>query len=358
MAMHRPCCLHIINQVDFSLEAQPVSHEPGPPSHCPGISSSSMEYIPTLPKSWRKQREEIVGKHNGARPSWYSLSRISGPLFAGLSLPEYITILEDVNHSHQQIPGSFPISSTPKSVDNRASSTLPIVNLHSDTSGNVDSNVSPENELSMFHNVIVFGEGGVGKSSLINMIADPLSSKPQMSSNAVGCTFIHEAYSLTVHDQTFFLWDTPGLDEGSFGTVPAAKAKEELQILLRQLASTSGIDLVMYCIRGTRVRKALLQNYKFLCSVINRKVVPVVLVVTGLENCEGEMDDWWTQNESELKRCGMQFDGHACVTTLDACVAKHPIIQNRREESYNNLRDLILQTYGPHFREKSRSYMS
>ncbi|KAF9230498.1 hypothetical protein BU15DRAFT_83550 [Melanogaster broomeanus] len=43
----------------------------------------------------------------------------------------------------------------------------------------------------------------------------------------------------------------------------------------------------------------------------------VAVVVTGLENQEGVMEDWWAANETEFAALRMHFDGHACVATLD-----------------------------------------
>ncbi|KAH7925922.1 hypothetical protein BV22DRAFT_1033417 [Leucogyrophana mollusca] len=188
-------------------------------------------------------------------------------------------------------------------------------------------------------NVIVFGESGVGKSSLINMVADMPTAGT--SSDSVGCTLRYEAYLSTIEGETFNLWDTVGLDEGTFGTVPAAMAEGQLKTFLCRLTAANGIDLVVYCVRGTRARKALLHNYRILCSIINRRRVPVVLVVTGLENYEGKMEDWWARNEQELKHYGMCFDGHACVTTLNVKMVKDVILRDRCEESRRSVRDLI-----------------
>ncbi|KAH7926915.1 P-loop containing nucleoside triphosphate hydrolase protein [Leucogyrophana mollusca] len=190
-------------------------------------------------------------------------------------------------------------------------------------------------------NVIVFGESGVGKSSLINLIAEKPVAKT--SSDAVGCTFGHVSYPMEIEGETYMLWDTAGLDEGTSGTIPAAKAEEQLRIFLRGL-TPNGIDLLIYCVRGTRIRKALLRNYTIFYSAICRKKVPVVLVVTGLENSEGDMEEWWVTNERELRKHRMYFVGHACVTTLSAESTAHPILLARREKSRQAVQELIVKT--------------
>ncbi|KAF8552211.1 P-loop containing nucleoside triphosphate hydrolase protein, partial [Imleria badia] len=161
-------------------------------------------------------------------------------------------------------------------------------------------------------NVVIFGETGVGKSSLINLIAGENIS--ETSSSAVGCTLNYKRHFLRLGDQRFAIWDTAGLDEGTEGTVPAEKAEAYLKQLLRDLVKANGIDLLVYCVRGTRVRSALLTNYHLFYSAICRKKVPIAIVITGLENQEGNMDTWWLKNERQFSALQMRFDNYACVT--------------------------------------------
>ncbi|KAF9222622.1 hypothetical protein BS17DRAFT_735456 [Gyrodon lividus] len=189
-------------------------------------------------------------------------------------------------------------------------------------------------------NVVVFGESGVGKSSVINMIAGKNVTKT--SNDAVGCTFCHQCHEVILNGLKVNLWDTAGLDEGTEGTVPAIQAEENLKAFLRQVTRRAGIDLLMYCVRGTRLRKALLRNYNIFYAAICRKKVPVALIVTGLENYEGEMDSWWTEHAEDLVKHGMRFDAHACVTTIQS---DHPAIQSRLEHSRVELRKLIQENF-------------
>ncbi|KAH7888365.1 P-loop containing nucleoside triphosphate hydrolase protein, partial [Phlebopus sp. FC_14] len=189
-------------------------------------------------------------------------------------------------------------------------------------------------------NIVIFGESGVGKSSVINMIAGRIVART--SSDAVGCTFRHECHLVTLGDASVNLWDTAGLDEGSEGTVPAAQAEERLKAFLRQVTRSNGIDLLIYCIRGTRVRRALMRNYNIFYAAICRKKVPVALVVTGLENYEDDMEMWWVEHEEDLRKHDMQFDAHACVTTISS---DYPAIQQRREHSQRVLRELVKRDF-------------
>ncbi|KAF8551309.1 hypothetical protein OG21DRAFT_1524539 [Imleria badia] len=187
-------------------------------------------------------------------------------------------------------------------------------------------------------NVVIFGETGVGKSSIINLIADQTLART--SNGALGCTFQHVRYPITLGNVTYALWDTTGLDEGSEGTVPSKLAENNLRELMRGLERSGGIHLIIYCIRGTRLTKALKRNYDLFYVTVCRKKVPVALVVTGLENQQGEMEMWWTTNETTLRQNGMRFDAHACVTTLNV---EDPVIQQRRSDSRSLLRELVVK---------------
>ena len=63
-------------------------------------------------------------------------------------------------------------------------------------------------------NIVIFGETGAGKSSLVNLIASDDIVAP-ISSRSVGCTFRSMCFStVNVGGKYFNLHDTAGLDEG------------------------------------------------------------------------------------------------------------------------------------------------
>ncbi|KAI9567588.1 P-loop containing nucleoside triphosphate hydrolase protein [Boletus coccyginus] len=190
-------------------------------------------------------------------------------------------------------------------------------------------------------NIIIFGEAGVGKSSVINLIAG--QKRAHISNDALGCTFQYQRHTVMLDEMPFALWDTTGLDEGSEGIVPAKLAEGNLRALIRGLANSGGIHLVIYCIRGTRLTKALKHNYDLFYTAVCRKKVPVALVVTGLEYQEGDMETWWDENKAALQCCGMWFHAHACVTTLDVDDA---VIRARRSDSQKRLRELVVEYAG------------
>ncbi|KAF9245025.1 hypothetical protein BU15DRAFT_59186 [Melanogaster broomeanus] len=172
---------------------------------------------------------------------------------------------------------------------------------------------------------------GVGKSSLINMLAGDKVAKT--SSSAIGCTFESSHHMITINGETVYC---------THGRVPAEVAQKNLEKLLRELGGANGIHLLVYCIRGSAVRKALARNYYIFYSAICRKKVPIVAVVTGLENELPSMTDWWTKGEKDLARYKMRFDDHACVTTRDMHQLSGTPLQERGEESQKAVRTLII----------------
>lgn len=190
-------------------------------------------------------------------------------------------------------------------------------------------------------NVVIFGESGSGKSSVINAITQ--TQLAETSSDATGCTFSYQCYPVEISGQRYVLFDTAGLNEGNAGGVPAAKAEKELKRLLCGLMSpgSDGIGLLVYCVRSTRARQALIRNYNLFYSVICRKKVPIVVVVTGLEN-ETDMRGWWYANAKEFKSRGMHFQDHACVTTLHKHAGISDVFTRRIAESREIVRNLVV----------------
>ncbi|KAG1785548.1 P-loop containing nucleoside triphosphate hydrolase protein [Suillus plorans] len=191
-------------------------------------------------------------------------------------------------------------------------------------------------------NIVIFGETGAGKSSLVNLITRKQSAAT--SSDAMGCTTKTNVYEhdVAIQNKTLKvkLFDTAGLDEGSEGTVPNKEAQKVLKKLLQTLAEQDGIHLLIYCVQGTRESMALRRNYMSLYSKVKGKV-PIVIVVTRLENQNPDMEEWWRKNEQSISNLNMTFAGHACVTTITIDESDSIDLKERSEQSYHALRELI-----------------
>ncbi|XP_006457070.1 hypothetical protein AGABI2DRAFT_195950 [Agaricus bisporus var. bisporus H97] len=190
-----------------------------------------------------------------------------------------------------------------------------------------------ESELKGPANIVIFGETGTGKSSLINMLSD--EGTAAVSNLAVGCTFESAPYPVSIDGVRYTLWDSAGLNEGDAGSVPGDIALHHLRDLVNNL--NDGISLLVYCIRGSRYRDIIKVNYDLFTEIICQREVPVVIVVTGLEN-EECMEDWWKVNEKEFTGRGMKFHGHACITTSKG---KKNMFEEEYEESLVAVRALI-----------------
>jgi len=189
-------------------------------------------------------------------------------------------------------------------------------------------------------NVIIFGETGVGKSSLINMIAGTESAA--VSSGAIGCTFESVPNEVELSGRKYRLWDTAGLNEGEHGNISGDRAIQNLQRLVQNL-QYGGVGLLVYCIRGSRLRDIVKINYDLFYKIVCGAKVPIVIVATGLEN-EDDMEDWWADNVQDFHDRGMHFAGHACITATKGKVLKNG--EHMFEEEYNMsvklVRDLIV----------------
>ncbi|KAG1806208.1 uncharacterized protein BJ212DRAFT_1485969 [Suillus subaureus] len=82
-------------------------------------------------------------------------------------------------------------------------------------------------------NVIIFGEAGAGKSSLIDLITR--EHMAWVSSNTMGCTTETNAYETEILiplKLKLLLNEIAGLDEGPEGTVPNMQAQKVLRMLI------------------------------------------------------------------------------------------------------------------------------
>jgi GTPase Era involved in 16S rRNA processing len=190
-------------------------------------------------------------------------------------------------------------------------------------------------------NVIVFGETGAGKSSLINLIVG--KDVAEISSKAMGCTFESKSYEVEVKGIPLVLWDTSGLNEGEKGQVAAKKAIGQVYHLIQSMEN-NGVSLLVFCVRGPRITETTIKNYQLFYSTFCLAKVPIALVVTGLEN-EEPMDAWWPENKDAFDNQGMMFHGHACITATKGKIKEGRYIHEEEfEESRVKVRKLIVDT--------------
>lgn len=190
-------------------------------------------------------------------------------------------------------------------------------------------------------NVIIFGETGVGKSSVVNLIAGEPVAKT--SPDAGACTFTSRPYHVVLESyKPYCIWDTVGLNEPEISREDYLRAIKHAYLLIKELERSGGVHLLLLCMRG-RITKSVQQNYRLFVNILCEKKVPLAVVVTNLEN-EPCMEGWWAANQEVFKRYGISPDGHACITAIPGVGG---IFRERKEESRERMRKLLLELTMP-----------
>ncbi|PVF93325.1 hypothetical protein CPB86DRAFT_742883 [Serendipita vermifera] len=184
---------------------------------------------------------------------------------------------------------------------------------------------------------IIIGKTGCGKSSIINMLNGDREAK--VSNAAKGETFQNDLYVKELRGRKLNVFDTVGLDEGDKGTCVAEKAIKNLWKLICRLEN--GVSLLVYVVQGPRIDEKVKQNYDLFYNQICFGMVPIVLIVTHLED-EDDMDQWWFDNEQAFKDYEMKFTDSACIVASKGKLKKGVhVFQEEYDQSKTKVQDLI-----------------
>ncbi|THU88014.1 hypothetical protein K435DRAFT_803821 [Dendrothele bispora CBS 962.96] len=185
-------------------------------------------------------------------------------------------------------------------------------------------------------NVVFFGSSGGGKSSVINMFLGGEIRAP-ISSGKIGCTFESKSYDTTIENTRYHLYDTPGLNEGLECRTSAKEAIGNLKSLIRNLSSESdgGVNLLVFVFRSPgRLTDIIEEDHRTVYEGFCDKKVPIVMVVTGLEDEVPTMNHWWEKNREKFEEKKIRFVDVACITATRGRLAEDNQ-RHRYDEEYN-----------------------
>jgi len=184
-------------------------------------------------------------------------------------------------------------------------------------------------------NIIIFGRTGAGKSSVVNLMAG--EERAKTSNGMQRCTECWTKHSITLQDgrYSYNMFDTIGLEDHQ-GIDGYLGAIEDARNLIAALRNEGGLHLLLFCVRAGRLTSTTENNYRLFYEYLCEKKVPVVLVITGLEE-EQNIDAWWDRAKPNFDKHGIIVDGHACITAVSGSDQRHQQFYDKSHRLVCNL---------------------
>ncbi|KAJ8596397.1 hypothetical protein M405DRAFT_928893 [Rhizopogon salebrosus TDB-379] len=191
----------------------------------------------------------------------------------------------------------------------------------------------------MSKNIVLFGETGAGKSSVLNLLAG--CGKAKTSHDMLRCTTQWQKHSVVFDGCVYHVFDTAGLVSTQHEMKDYLDSIVNAYNLITKLKQEGSIDLLLLCMRaGPHADAATAQtNYRLFYEWLCERKVPIVLVLTGLEREPDNMEDWWTRNKHNFARYEIHVAGHACITAADHLDGRPKQLY---EDSHRLVRDLVM----------------
>ena len=188
-----------------------------------------------------------------------------------------------------------------------------------------------------FHNVIVFGETGAGKTSVVEMLLNGRLQIREDTANSIErSTERMQSYKVDIQYRNYLVHDTIGLDD----VKDSEQAIKELYQLISRVEG--GVSLLVY-VHKDRIKTSKVKHYQIFHDGVCEGKVPTILVQTGLEHVEN-IDDWWSKNEPAFKKLGIKTEHHACITTTKGA---KDVYLDKFNEGAHQLRKVIYEATLP-----------
>ncbi|KAJ4490073.1 hypothetical protein J3R30DRAFT_3693577 [Lentinula aciculospora] len=159
-------------------------------------------------------------------------------------------------------------------------------------------------------NILLVGPNGSGKSSIINIFADREIATTTVASFPF--PFNVQKHEILLGPRSYCFDEISAL---SYGKPRDHKSDyvEKLSEFIRSLQD--GVSPLVFCLRAPRITETAEKIYDLFYDDLCGRKIPIVTVLTGLEDEEPSMVSWWVRNKTSFMKYGMSFQGHACVTT-------------------------------------------
>lgn len=193
--------------------------------------------------------------------------------------------------------------------------------------------------------ILVIGQTGAGKSSLINLLAGKKVAK--VSDSAKGCTFEFDSYQVDYNGEIFELIDTVGLNEESKGT---AKPKDAMKMLIRFIKGNKrGFSCILFVMPKGRLTESFEKNHMLFCQTLLSGKTPAILF---LGHCESDdpMNKWIKNEENKQALMPYNFSDIVCGTAQDGgrfAELLLPLRDETRDSVWESIAGHMLETPRP-----------
>jgi small GTP-binding protein len=191
-------------------------------------------------------------------------------------------------------------------------STVNILRAYLENGNNIDMVLKQLGRKGSVNRILVIGQTGAGKSSLVNLLAG--KKVANVCDGANGCTFKFETYQCDYNGELFELIDTVGLNEGSKGTV---KPKDAMKMLIKFIKGNKrGFSCILFVMPKGRITESFEKNHMLFCRTLLDGKTPAILF---LSHCESDdpMNTWITKEENKTALASYGFSDVVCGTAQE-----------------------------------------